>query len=236
MYYYIYKITNLKNNKFYIGSHKTSNLDDGYFGSGIYLRRAITKYGKGNFSKHIILFCESEDQMRQKETELLQIYKSDESYNLKFCSCGGNTREKYTNKQKKTYIQKLINNPKSPIGKRGVLAFNYNKHLSLKTRQKQSETHKNRFIKLKSDNIKWKKWRSVMIPIAIEKCKHMTEIRSKKVKATNKVSGEVIPFKSKTECARYFNTSTCTITRHIDGRISRDKRSIHLNDYIFAFS
>ena len=71
MFYYLYKITNTVNNKFYVGIHKTSNLNDGYFGSGLNLNRAIKKYGKENFVKEILEFFTTEEQMFAREREVV---------------------------------------------------------------------------------------------------------------------------------------------------------------------
>ena len=47
----IYKITNLVDGKMYIGQHTTSDLDDGYMGSGKRIIRAVKKFGVQNFRK-----------------------------------------------------------------------------------------------------------------------------------------------------------------------------------------
>ena len=54
----IYKITNLINNKIYIGQHVTTNIDDDYMGSGDHIKNAIKKYGIENF--HIELIEETD--------------------------------------------------------------------------------------------------------------------------------------------------------------------------------
>ena len=52
---YIYKTTNLLNDKIYIGKKVYRKKDDNwYLGSGIYLNRAIKKYGRENFKKEIL--------------------------------------------------------------------------------------------------------------------------------------------------------------------------------------
>ena len=46
MFGYIYKTTNLINNKIYIGQHKSEKFEPNkYIGSGVVLLKAINKYG-----------------------------------------------------------------------------------------------------------------------------------------------------------------------------------------------
>ena len=63
MHYLIYKITNKINGKFYIGKHKTSKIDDAYFGSGKHLKNAIEKYGAQNFVFEILIDLNNYEEM-----------------------------------------------------------------------------------------------------------------------------------------------------------------------------
>ena len=65
--YGLYKITNLVNGKMYIGQHVTSDLDDGYMGSGKIIKRAVKKYGVENFCKEWIGFYEDADELDYME-------------------------------------------------------------------------------------------------------------------------------------------------------------------------
>jgi hypothetical protein len=87
MFYLVYKITNTINNKIYIGCHKTRDKNDGYFGSGKYLKRAISKYGVDSFIKEIIFEASSSEEMFEKEKELVEI--GPHTYNLKKGGEGG---------------------------------------------------------------------------------------------------------------------------------------------------
>lgn len=88
MYYLIYKTINLKNGKYYIGAHKTHKIDDKYLGSGVALRRSILKYGKENFTKEIIAYCSTKEEMYLLEERFVD-HTDDMSYNMRRGGKGG---------------------------------------------------------------------------------------------------------------------------------------------------
>lgn len=84
MYYFIYETTNIINGKKYRGYHGTSDINDGYLGSGPILKKAIKKYGKENFVREILEFCSSIDEVAEKEKIYVnkEWVKNKETYNL----------------------------------------------------------------------------------------------------------------------------------------------------------
>jgi len=90
-YHYIYKSTNLKNGKYYIGMHSTDNLDDGYMGSGKNLKRSLKKYGKDNFKFEILEFLPDRKSLIEKEKQIVteDLVKDTMSMNLKKGGEGG---------------------------------------------------------------------------------------------------------------------------------------------------
>ena len=82
-YYTVYKTTNVINQRYYIGMHKTDNPYDKYLGSGKLLKRAIEKYSRQYFSKEILFIFDNEEKMKAKEAEVVVPNSIDpKSYNL----------------------------------------------------------------------------------------------------------------------------------------------------------
>ena len=75
-YGFIYITTNLTNGKRYIGKKVLDKKSQwkSYLGSGIALKNAIKKYGKENFTKDIIVFASSEEELCDYEKQLILFY------------------------------------------------------------------------------------------------------------------------------------------------------------------
>ena len=94
-YHFIYKTTNLLSGRYYIGMHSTDDLNDGYLGSGTYLKRSINKHGKENHSIEILEFLNSREELAAREREIvsLQEIAKKECMNLKVGGEGGFSKE-----------------------------------------------------------------------------------------------------------------------------------------------
>ena len=90
-YHYIYKTTNILSGRYYVGMHSTNDLNDGYIGSGTYLKRSINKYGIKNHKFEILEFFDSREKLALKEKELvtLQEIAKEKCMNLKVGGLGG---------------------------------------------------------------------------------------------------------------------------------------------------
>lgn len=70
-YHFIYKTTCTINENFYYGMHSTSNLEDGYIGSGTRLWHSIKKHGRENFKCEILEFLPDRKALVAREKELI---------------------------------------------------------------------------------------------------------------------------------------------------------------------
>jgi len=136
----IYKITNLINNKIYIGKDTTS--DPKYFGSGLLIKRAFKKYGSENFIKEVIDTSDDYNELSKKEIYWISLYNSTDrkiGYNISIGGDGGDTLSNHPDLE---IIKEKIskNNPKT--GKTYEETFGEQKATAYKNKLK-SHIHKN---------------------------------------------------------------------------------------------
>ncbi len=151
----IYKITNILNNKIYIGKDTTS--DPNYFGSGLIITRSITKYGIENFTKEVIDETDDYEELSKKEIYWIDKYNSTDrnvGYNI---SKGGDGGDVFTNHPDIELIKEKIskNNPKT--GKTYEEAFGEEKSSKYKQKLKKN-LHKN-ILSLQVKEKQNKKWK-----------------------------------------------------------------------------
>ena len=127
---WIYKITNIQNNKVYIGqtirpiqqrfnrhiNDALNNILD------IHFARAVRKYGKENFVVEEIDKAQTQDELNKKEQYWINYYNSvEEGYNETnaISKCGGNTYRSKTEKEMEVIKEKIR---KTKIGSKNPMA------------------------------------------------------------------------------------------------------------------
>ena len=66
-----YKTVNNINNKYYYGVHSTNDINDGYLGSGVDLKKEVERYGESNFTRHNLEFFKSAELAYAREEEFV---------------------------------------------------------------------------------------------------------------------------------------------------------------------
>ena len=91
IYHYIYKTTCNITGRYYIGMHSTSNLEDGYVGSGRRLWLSINKHGKENHLIEILEWLPDRCSLKLREKEIVNedLLKDEKCMNLKLGGGGG---------------------------------------------------------------------------------------------------------------------------------------------------
>jgi hypothetical protein len=91
-YHFIYKTTCNITNKFYIGMHSTSNLEDGYLGSGTRITYSIRKYGKENHNREILEHFTTRESLKLREIEIINSDLLKNPLCINLCLGGAGTR------------------------------------------------------------------------------------------------------------------------------------------------
>lgn len=133
-YGYIYLTTNLINNKIYVGQRKSDKFIKAYYGSGVYFKKALKKYGKENFKVELITWSNNKEQSNMFEIFWIKTFDATNpeiGYNL--CNGGRGTSGYKLSDETKNKLSEINSGDKHP---------KYGTHHSEETRKKISESNK----------------------------------------------------------------------------------------------
>ena len=161
---YIYKTTNLINGKIYIGKRQVNKFNPNYFGSGKYIGRAINKHGLIHFKVELIAYATNKKEINELEkfyiSESRRLLNPNNVYNIMDGGEGGNAIEVHKPNcqcaacKAKRGEYKGANHPmygkyhnQNTIDK--LSKSNTGKKRTQESKDKQSETMLNKFLKHK---------------------------------------------------------------------------------------
>ena len=162
-YYYIYKITctagSLKD-YYYIGQHKTTNLDDGYKGSGVMINKYYQKH-PNDYIKEILCWCKDENELNEKEDFYVGNLYDTDPLCLNLCAGGHHPgisdemrrkmseakKGKTLSEETRRKISKATKGEKNGMYGKGCKISGekngmYGRHFTEETRRKMSDAHK----------------------------------------------------------------------------------------------
>jgi hypothetical protein len=145
--HYIYKTTCNVTGRWYVGMHSTSNIEDGYMGSGTMLRHSIRKYGVENHTKEILEYLPNREKLILREKEIVnkELIGDGKCMNLKEGGSGG-----FSNKEHMLKCSNAGNLRLKELRKTDLLFVETQ-------RKKQSE---NQILRLKTNPEKYKNFKS----------------------------------------------------------------------------
>lgn len=134
---YIYKTTNLINNKMYIGKHECKIYDSSYYGSGKNIISAIKKYGIKNFKNEILDTAETIEELNQLEIYYISVYKEKykkNCYNIAKGGDGGNTLLHKSIEEKQLFVNKM-----TEINKKRCSSEEFKKRISIAVKKRYED-------------------------------------------------------------------------------------------------
>ena len=154
-YGYIYKICNKVNGKVYFGKKESSTLVEDYWGSGKNIRKALDKYGVENFTRTVVDWADTKQDLDLKEKFWIAFGRQHyDCYNISDGGDGGPTRrgQHHTDETKRKISESHKGKVMSDEARRNMSLNHadfkgekspcWGKHPSDEARRKMSETHK----------------------------------------------------------------------------------------------
>lgn len=224
--YYIYITTNNINGKQYIGQHK-GEPDDSYLGSGTTIKKAIAKYGKENFSKEVLCYCQTREEANEKEKEIIAFYNavdSEKFYNIQEGGANGDGWRSYQRwcknnpeeakkiwKQNGEKLQKWRKEHPEEYYKKCIVPFIEG---SKKYWEKHPEEQKELMKKVNTEKEKWQQTHQEEHQKQVERWRKAgSEANSQRILCVT--TGEI--FSSQCEAARAYNIQQPNISKCLRG-------------------